>query len=338
VSAEAPAGPLMESTVPGMHSELPPVVTARTAAVAGVTPAHVRTYLDRGLWTRMAPGLVLTRSGTPTRTDWLVAALIVGGDTAAVSGLDALRMAGVRAFSRVDTPLVLTRHRDSGAVGPVRLRWTRRPFTAWTTSPLDDRLPCSLIVTAARALSDVATLGVGPTSMRALVTEAAQRGLVTVEELVEELSTMRRNGSRSLRLAIEDVSDGAASIAEAKAVDHLRTAAVPPFELNVPVVVGGRIVAVLDILWRELRAVAEIDSVRHHGFGNDWDGTWERHNRLTALGLAIRHDKPARLGAAWAREVEGWLRARARELGVPFRTDPRVVRPGPDGPPPLKLP
>ena len=60
---------------------------------------------------------------------------------------------------------------------------------------------------------------------------------------------------------------------------QLRRAAVPDFELNVPILLTLylRAIAIADILWRALRAILEIDSQEFHFSAEDW-----RHPRPTA--------------------------------------------------------
>jgi len=166
--------------------------------------------------------------------------------------------------------------------------------------------------------------------VRALVTTSVQQRLCTIEELSCELDTAPRNHSAFLRRALTDVLDGAQSAAEAEAVDLLRTASVPPFELNVALVDNqGNTLYVVDMLWRDLRAVLEIDSREFHFAERDWAATLRRHNALTRAGLAVTHYRPREVrtgGSAWAAEVACWLRQRAAELGVDYRPDPQVLR------------
>jgi hypothetical protein len=101
----------------------------------------------------------------------------------------------------------------------------------------------------------------------------------------------------------------------------LRLGGVPRFELNVPIVHAGRVIAVADVLWRELRAVLEIDGREYHLSEAQWKATMARHNRLTAAGYAVTHYPPSAMrdgGLAWVAEVDDRLRARAREPGRPF--------------------
>jgi very-short-patch-repair endonuclease len=174
-------------------------------------------------------------------------------------------------------------------------------------------------VDVARAVTDTALATDDERAVRALVSSAVQRRLCSPDRLLAELSTAPRQGSKSLRVALADVVAGARSIAEAEARDLLcARRMIPPFDINAAVRDrDGVVVAVADFLWRQLRAVVEIDSREFHFDEVSWKATMARHNRLTRLGYAVAHYPPSevrRRGPAWAAEVEAWLVERRREL------------------------
>ncbi|MGH8962573.1 MAG: hypothetical protein ACRDWT_15530 [Jatrophihabitantaceae bacterium] len=81
----------------------------------------------------------------------------------------------------------------------------------------------------------------------------------------------------------------------------------------------GQLLYVVDVLWRELRAVLEINSREYHLSEREWKATMDRHNELTRYGLAITHYPPSTVGKrGWSGEVADWLRERASELGVAY--------------------
>jgi hypothetical protein len=176
------------------------------------------------------------------------------------------------------------------------------------------------VVSVARAAADAALQCVDLPTARAVLTAVVQRGLTTPEELVREYAGGPRNGSYFLRRAVDDVLNGARSVAEADAVDALIDGQVPAFEVNVPVCEpGGRVRYVVDVLWRTLRAVLEIDSRAHHRSEPDWLATMRRHNVLTSAGFVVAHWAPTVIRAdpaAFAADINAWLAARARELGT----------------------
>lgn len=326
----------------GVPVELPRVLSVQNARVLGITRPAMRNEIARGRWQRLVPGVVLTERGEPTREDWVLVGIELAGPRAALSGWDALRL---KRFAAKNPPtrevLILDRAGEHRVAGLVRIRPTRRTYASSLTSVLHPTLPHVPIVHTARAVADTALAYRTSDAVRALVTSAIQREACTPAELVAELRTAPRNGSAHLRHAVEDVLDGARSIAEAEAVDWLRRVDVPGFECNVPIVAGGVVVSVADILWRELRAIAEIDSGEFHFHEEDWKRTGRRHNRLTTAGLALEHYPPSEIRGRklpWARDVEQWLRARARELGVPYIVGTGPMRTPGTAPPPFVLP
>ena len=144
------------------------------------------------------------------------------------------------------------------------------------------------------------------------MTSAIQRHACSLVELIAELESGPRSRSKLLRLALQDAVDGARSAAEAEAAAKLRRGGVPSFELNVPIVdEHGALIYVVDVLWRALRAVLEIDSREHHFSESDWLATLERHNELTRYGLAVTHYAPTivtkRGSAGWQRSMTGCI-------------------------------
>lgn len=329
-------------TAPSL-ADLPRVLTMADAAELGITRSAIRHAIARHRWLSLARGMVLTAPGPPTRDDWVLVGMAIAGAAAALSGWDALRTYGLGAAEPPSrSVLVLDRGGSHRRIGCVLVRPTSRPYATRLLPFAHPTLPYVPIVPAARAVADTALTYRRFAPVRALATTSVQRRKCSPEELVAELDACPRNGSMMLRRALADVLDGARSIAEAEAVDFLRRASVPAFELNVPILdhTGARI-SVADALWRELRAVAEIDSKEYHLGEEQWKGTGRRHNRLTTGWLALEHFPPSEIRSRrmdWARDVEIWLRGRARELALPYRPGGGPIRPGPDGPDPLVLP
>jgi hypothetical protein len=204
--------------------------------------------------------------------------------------------------------------------------------------------PYTEVVSAARAVADTALQYPRFDPVRALVASAIQRNACSVDDLAEELETCPRNGSGWLRRALADVVGGAKSIAEAEAIEALCQVRLPEFEANVPIVTAsGRLIAEADCLWRELRAVLEIDSREFHFYEAGWDRTRKKHSRLGRYGISVDHHSPAEVRAApavFTKEVEQWLRSRAAELRLPYRpvANPLRVPTVPGHPEPFVVP
>lgn len=300
--------------------DLPRVLTPSIALACGISPARQRTELRRGRWRRLAQGVLLTRPDEPSRADWAQAGLAIVGAHGALSGWDVARLVGLGSHTPPSPDvLVLTTRGESRRVGQVWIRKVAPPLAFRCSAAEDPVLPLVQVAPLPRAVIDTALIDRRARSVRALITSAVQRELCSVEELTEQLRMAARRNSAAARRALEDAAAGARSVAEAEAARQLRAGDVPPFELNVPIVHAGRVIAVADVLWRALRAVLEIDSREFHLSEAEWKATMRRHNRLTSTGLALTHYPPSTTRRpGWVDEVARWLRGRACELGRPY--------------------
>ncbi|MGN6606886.1 MAG: hypothetical protein ACTHMS_07735 [Jatrophihabitans sp.] len=233
--------------------------------------------------------------------------------------------------------LVLTRSGRLRTVGGVHLRPTSRSFE---TSYAPGRRLIRL-APAARAVADFALWSNDPRKVRAAVTASIQRGRVGVADLVREYEQGPRNGSHWLRQALKDAIAGAKSIAEADASQRMTAARVPTYELNVPVHNEfGELLFEVDVLWRMLRAVLEVDSREYHLDEAAWLATMAKHKALTVHGIALVHDAPSVIKRpGWGDGVREFVRRRAVELGLPAPSGRGpFVRPPGEAPPPLVIP
>jgi very-short-patch-repair endonuclease len=296
--------PLLDSTA------LPRIVGRDEATRRGYTANMIEHRLNTRQWRRVLPRTYLT-ADTLTWPDRQAAALTFAGPGALLSGAAALADTGLKSVSRPTSILVLvplsTRLRSTAWV---RIRPTKR-LPERATLPGPARAPSS------RAVADLALERRGLDDVRALVSEAVRRELCTVDELVADLESGPRNGSANLRDALEEVIAGAWSAPEARAARALRRARVPEFEQNarVDLPAGGHFV--VDFLWRQLRAILEIDSVEHHFDAPDRDRTMRRHLELETLGYSVVHRSPAVVfweTERFVAEIAGWLQARATRL------------------------
>lgn len=329
----------------GRDIDLPRVLSVAAAHRLGMTDHAIEHAISTRGWQRLTRGILLTVPGEPTRADWINVGLELAAPTGAISGWDAVRIVGLGAAEppRPEV-LVLAKGGEHRVVGRVRIRPTRRPYATWMLPGDHPDRPYGEVVHAARAIADTALQYRRFDPVRALVTSAIQREVCSIEDLVAELEDGPRNDSGFLRRALADVRGGAKSIAEAEAIDVLRRRPLPEFEANVPIMtVSGRLVAEADCLWRKLRAVLEIDSREFHFYEKQWDKTRKKHSKLGRHGLSVDHHSPAEVrsdGWLFAKQVEQWLRARAAELGVPYRPvrDPLRLPAVPGKPAPFIVP
>lgn len=277
----------------------PRVVTRRFVRQRGVTDDAIFYRLRSGSWTRLGPGIYLT-TAPATALDRVVAAGLHGGPRATVSGAAALHQFGLlrqppaRELVLVPPDCFVHTHQR------IHVRRTTRP-------PLGVS-PFATLAPVARAVADHVRLLTLQDDVTHLVTAAVQRGLCTLDQLADEYRLGARRGSRLLRIALEDAGAGAASAPEALAARLLRAAGISDYAQNAPVLACGRIFYG-DFVWRELRAILEIDSTEHHFQPDDQTRTLERDQSLQLAGWSVMHVKPSqlRVGAGFVALVQGWL-------------------------------
>lgn len=284
---------------------LPRVLSRRRALRMGI-PAHViDRRLSAGKWRRVLPRTYLTVE-TLTWADRLVAATEFAGAGALLSGAAVLHDEGLR-IRRPTTVLVLVPvRRRLRSTGWVQVRPTRR-------LPDAELLPGPPRAPIARAVADHALTLQRLDDVRAIVVEAFRRRLSTVDEIGAELEAGPRNGSALLREVVGEIG-GAWSAPEARAARLLRRAGVPPFEQNarIDLPAGGHHVA--DFVWRERRAILEIDSAEYDLGPAEWAATMDRHLALETLGYSVAHLPPSAIRQhpeRFVREITAWLNARA---------------------------
>ena len=290
--------PLLDPTAP------PRILTRRQAHEQGYSDRVIARHIETRRWHRLLPGVYLTHP-PPIATDRLYAAALRGGPGAVLSGAAALYAHGLRAVGKPRYELVLVAA-GSGvrSFGRVKVRHTAR-------LPAPCLQPGPPLAPVERAVADHARSLLDVDDVRAIVAEAVQRGFCDVESIAVELQEGRRNGSSLLRRAVREVAAGAASAPEARAGTLLRAARVPPFEQNARVVVGSRDYFA-DFLWRELRAILEIDSREYHFAPQDWQATLRRDAALETAGYSVIHVVPSDLrdSAEFVRRVRQWLASR----------------------------
>ena len=193
-----------------------------------------------------------------------------------------------------------------------------RPTARLPEAYLQHDLP--RLAPVARAVADHALELDYLDDVRAITARAVQRRLCTPADLRFELEAGPRNRSALLREAVPDIEAGAWSAPEARAGRALRRAGLGPFEQNAPIQRPCGRFYYADFLWRELRAILELDSRTHHFEGPEWEATMERDMELETMDYSVVH-RPSPTQASEAKFVESvhrWLTARAAALNLKF--------------------
>jgi len=293
------------------------VVTRQQALDAGLTPSALR-HRTRpgGPWQTPVPGVHVAVTGTLTERQRRRVALLHVGPGAQLGSWTAVRSWGLRAGPARTAVHVLAPHSRHVAsrAGVVVERTTRLPVPVRVDGLDVSPLPRA-VVDAARRLTSLV-------EVRALLAEPVQRGLVTVDQLADELAGGPVGGSRLARRVLAEVADGVRSATEAELRLLLRRSPLlRSARWDVRLVTSdGRWLADVDCYVAEAGLVVESDSRAWHLSPEHWERTMARHSRMTAAGLRVVHVSPRRHrtdGPRVLAEVEAAYRAGVAAGGCP---------------------
>jgi hypothetical protein len=266
------------------------VVTRRQVLTSGLG----QRVLDRrvrpgGRWQRLLPGVYLTVTGTPTRDQRDIAALLYGGPGSTLTCVSALRRHGLSdqepAVVHVLVPATVQRQ---GIGNVVMHRTTRLPTLVCYQGPIEFVLAARAVADAVREYRDLA-------DVRALVAACVQSRRCTVGQLAEELAQGPTRGSGLFRAALAEVSEGARSGPEAELLDLIRRGGLPAPLWNPRLYSGTEFLARPDAWWPDAAVAVEVDSRQWHLSPELWERTMRRHARMTAVGILVLHFSPRQI-------------------------------------------
>jgi hypothetical protein len=263
--------------------------TRRQALAAGVHPNVLhRRAQPAGPWQEILPGVYLAVTGTPTRDQRDVAAVLYAGPGGTLTGPAALARHGMRGSSQViDVLIPANRHRQSAGFVLVH-RTTRLPPYVCYAGPVQYALPARAVADAVRAMRDLA-------DVRAIVAAAVQSRRCTIEQLQAELKGGAVPGSALFRAALAEVAQGVRSGPEGELLALLKRGKLPKPLLNARLYVGEDLLARPDAWWPDFGVVVEVDSKEWHLDPDSWEQTMRRHARMTALGVLVLHFSPRQI-------------------------------------------
>ena len=288
------------------------ILTRDEALAAGHTRHQIAWFTGKGQrWQRVLPSVFATYTGPRAPRDRLVAALKYAGSSAALGLWTAAALYGLRYVAASEyVHVVVPRSVRVASRDWLRVHPTTREFR---TRRVDGLRVCTL----ARTTVDVCLAFKTLRDVRAVIGDVVQRGLATLDDLIRELAALPQNGSRKVRLAIDDAHSGTRSAPEGGLRDIVRRIGLPMPEFNVPLVVPGFGKVIADALWRAERIIVEIDSREWHLSPADWERTMRRHNALQRAGYVVLHFPPSRIygdPAGVAAEIRDMVRAAGRLL------------------------
>jgi hypothetical protein len=267
-------------------------VVTRAQALRGGLSHHAVTHRLRadGPWQSVLPGVYLTVTGKPTRTQREIAAVLYGGPHAVVTGLAAVRHHRMRGPESDVVDLLVPARRQCQSVSYVAVhRTTRMPKQVMGPRTVSYVLPARAVADAARWLTDLR-------EVRALVAAAVQSRRCWLDELAEELREGPRQGSALFRAALSEVMEGIRSAPEADLRSLIIKARLPLPMFNPALyLANGTFIARPDAWWPEAGVAIEVDSKRWHFWEDDWERTMDRHSDLGQYSIVTLHFTPNKL-------------------------------------------
>jgi len=276
------------------------------------------------VWTRIAPGVILTSAGAVTRRQRLVSAWLWTGDDALIDADDACAWYGLspRWFrpDRVHVVVPTTSHARTRGFVVVRRSVGQLVAGDRGMVPYVDRV--TAVLAAARRAPSM------PSAV-AHLSLALQRGMVTVDELRSGRECFGDKWCRQVDAALSAVGVGVRSPAEKQAFELFeRSRRLPRPRWNVWLDLGdGGTPVCVDALWEDAGLVAEINGEAYHAWAEQYEALHRRAGRLTASGLTVMHCTPRQIrdeGTDVLRQLE---RTYARLAGTDMPKDVRQVDP-----------
>ena len=249
--------------------------------------------VQSGRWQRPAKGVVVRHSGSLSFTESVTCELLAQHPSAALAGLTAATLDGLRGFETRSTFIVIphiTRARPRPQVVVLRSRQLSANDIHPVRAPRRTRLPRSIVDAASWASTDL--------RCQAIIASAVQQGLVTPSAL-DAVAAQRVKAPRHALIAetIQDVGGGSLSEYEVLFIRMCRKHGLPtPTRQRRRKDASGRW-RYLDVDFDDYRLVVEIDGQQHMEALPWWEDMMrnnevvvdEQKTLLRFAGFALRH-------------------------------------------------
>jgi hypothetical protein len=277
----------LSATLRSQHN----VIARRQTIACGMTgDALAHRLRPGGPWQRLLPRTYLALTGSPTLDQKEMAALLYAGQGSVLTGVAALRHAGLlnSAPSVLDVLVPAKRQIRSIAFVAVR-RTTRMPGQVIVVGRRQYAMKPRAVADAARQMSELG-------QVRELVAAVVQDGRCPIEMLVHELGRGPVKGSALLRQVLAEVAEGIRSVAEGDFLDLIKRSRLPAPLLNARLYsADGVFIARPDAWWPQAGVAAEVDSREWHLKPADWERTMDRHARMSSHGIIVLHFTPRQI-------------------------------------------
>ena len=270
-------------TVPEVALRQGGVFTRQQALDEGWTPRQVRRRTESGSWRRLAGKALVHRAQEPDALAWAWAVGVTWPD-AVVSHRTAGLLHGFP-LPRTDAGVPEVAHAIAprGRRRAFAIRAHEVPFGADDVCFLEDLAVTSARRTAVDCLADATS----EDALRLWAWLSTRKILTRAELSAEVLARTGRHGTPTLVRLLGTISTGAVSVAELRLHRLLRRAGLTGWTANTEIQVGGRVIAVADVLFPAERLVLEVDGWSSHGTREAFVADHRRQNALHRAGYLV---------------------------------------------------
>lgn len=300
------------------------VVTRRQLVAGGVSPAAVRWNSGRA-WRVLLPHVVMLSREAPRPRQRQVAGLLWAGPHSVLAGATAAAAHGITTADPRDrvhllVPAPLSSRRSGFA--DVRRTLLHDPDTVTRGSVR--------LSSPARAAVDAARAALTERDRSAILIEAVQRGLCSVDDLAEWVHRLRTRDSARLRIPLEHAASGAWSLPESEVLELVaRSAVLPPAWANPALEhADGSALTTPDVWFDDVALAVMVHSRQYHAEADAWDATVERDADLVGAGVVVVGVTPRSVRSdprAVLRRIEGAHEAASARPRPGVVARPRLV-------------
>lgn len=277
--------PTLDQRVARLSAEQLGVFARKQVMALGATRGTINRRIEAGRWERLGRDVFRLAGTGQSWAQALMTALLSWGDDAVISHLAAAALWRYPSFEPEPVEVTVPPSRRRAGPGIVHRN---------ALSPIDvTRIGAIRVTTPARTLLDIASI-VPRERLEDAIDDALRGGLVSVPRLRWSTARAARSGRPGivmLRALIEERDRGAVpqSVLESRLLRAMRDAGIPEPVRQYPVRDRGRLVAVVDFAFPDIRLAVEADGYRWHSSRARWEHDRERASNLTALGWGIVH-------------------------------------------------
>ena len=267
------------------------VVTRAQLLEHGVSCSAVRWNAGRA-WRVVLPQVFGIGREQPSPRQRQIAALLWAGPRSVLSGATAARLHGITSadpLSRVHVLVPAPQTSRTSGFAEVRRTLLHDPSTV-RRGPLRLSSPARSAVDAARAART-------EDARSAILIEAVQRGIATLDDLEEWVLRLRPRDAVPLRKPLAEAASGAWSVPEADLLDLVAISTVLSVAWANPLLTttAGDRLTTPDVWFDDVALAVMVHSRRHHSEADQWDDTVERDGDLVAAGVVVAGVTPRRL-------------------------------------------